>query len=50
MAPSLTRESLKIDAFVKFPLCAHAKPPEDRSAYSGWIFFSIELPVVEYLT
>ena len=28
IAPSLTRESLKIDAFVKFPLCAHAKPPE----------------------
>ena len=50
MEPSATSFCLNIEALVRLPLCAHAKPPTDKSANSGCIFFKIESPVVEYLT
>ena len=46
----MTSSFLRVNPFVKFPLCANANPPRDKSAKSGWTFFKTELPVVEYLT
>ena len=36
--------------FVKFPLCAHAKPPIAKFAKKGCRFSGLDSPVVEYRT
>ena len=50
IAPLFTNSFLKVRAFVKFPLCAIANPPTERSANKGWTFLRAGSPVVEYLT
>ena len=48
IAPSLTKDSLKNNALVKFPLCATLKPPICKSAKKGCIFLKEVPPDVEY--